>query len=129
MDLNEMQKMLQDAMVNFEEFTTMNIDSDELWDLSLTLGTNKRVKRVGGTYNRDKKLITINLNAIEKILGGEAPKKLIDNILRHELAHHIDHIDRGRSNHDYHFKKVCNEIGGMICTNSTTPYNSDIFKD
>lgn len=126
METQQLVKLLTDAMVEYQERN--EIDDDKLWDLSITKGTNKRVKRVGGTYNHLKKLITINIDVIRNSRDGELSIKLVNNIIRHELAHHIDYIIRGTSSHDKHFKSICKELN-MIDCNGATPYHSDIFED
>lgn len=132
MDIKTLQSKLTNIMVDYEVSNGEDIDLDEFWDLSIAIGIEGLVtgtKHSGGFYERDKNLITINLHVIENARDDGLSNKLIDNILKHELAHHIDHILRGTSKHDKIFKDICRAIGGMRCVNATTDYSADMFKD
>lgn len=35
-----------------------------------------------------------------------------EEILAHELAHYIDYLERGFTDHDMHWANICRELGG-----------------
>lgn len=46
-----------------------------------------------------------------KMTEAGARSDLIEDTLRHEIAHALDFIDRGKSDHGYQWKKKCREAG------------------
>jgi len=123
--------LLKKAILDYTENTNNNEVTEELlYDLNLTVYTGTRKTRALGTYRRRNRLITINLTKLNKINEeyNRSNTKLLDNVIRHELAHHIDWCIRNTSHHDTHFRRCCNNIG-MLDTNTRTAIFEDKWND
>lgn len=79
-------------------------------------------KKVIGSFNSNNLTITINYNYYQYM----NPEDQL-NILRHEIAHYLDYIQRGNhgADHDAHFHKLCLSYGWGSNVYQAT-FNSDI---
>lgn len=54
-----------------------------------------------------RKFIRFNTEAVEHYLDH-----MVDDTLPHEVAHMVEYVQRGSSNHGANWKKICAELGG-----------------
>jgi predicted SprT family Zn-dependent metalloprotease len=84
-----------------------------------TFGFNKR-KSAGGICNFRTKTISLSLHYLEQNLDKSSKW---EDIIRHEIAHALDMMIRGKSNHDRHWKHVARTI---LCSAKVTFSEEDL---
>lgn len=78
--------------------------------LGWTWGYSKRKKSLG-TAHLSRKRITISKVLLERNL--QTNPKAFEDTIRHEIAHAIDYIIRGKSDHSYAWQRVAVALGAI----------------
>lgn len=108
---------LNEGLLAFEQRNTYDLDDsvlDRIWDVTLRLQQNTRIKRFYGRYYTHSQVIEVVPHMFDN-----NPTKFRDTVL-HELAHHIASIVYGkREGHGRGWKHICRVVGATPSATSS----------
>jgi len=86
--------------------------SDDFLKSRLKIRINSRLKVAGGKFKwfQTSSISIIELNPKNLKFGFESFKK----VFLHEVAHFIQWVEEGTTDHDSRFKEICSKIGGSM---------------